>query len=285
MDFEAFLQTVEENKWELYGIEIFRHGKVIRKYGKNPSRRYPIYSATKAVTSTAAGIASKEGVFCVDDSLLCYLGDEVPEVISRHQLENLEKLSIKRLLTMSVEGFPFRPQGEDWLAFSLQCPLENTENRSFSYSNIPAYLVGVALEKAVGGHLMHYLQPRLWEPLGIKDPVYKDCPSGHFYGASGMELTVNELGRIGQLYLQGGQYGGRQILDPSWVREATAVQQMNREGGYGYFIWKYGDGFRISGKWGQRCYVFPDRGLMITYLSNMAQGAEELARAMERYLL
>ena len=60
---------------------------------------------------------------------------------------------------------------------------------------------------------------------------------------------------------------------------------MNREGGYGYFIWKYRDGFRISGKWGQRCYVLPERGLIISHLSHMEEDSHKLTESMERHLL
>lgn len=285
MNFEAFLRTAEKNAWKLHGIEVFQDGRVIHRYEKIPDRRYPIYSATKTVTSTAVGIASAEGKFCIEKSVFDYLREDLPNGISEKQLADLKKITIKRLLSMSVKGYPFRPQGEDWLAFSLQFPLENVDKKCFAYSNISAYLVGAAVENAVGEHLMSYLEPRLWAPLRIAKPAYLDCPSGHFYGASGMELTVNEFSRLGQLYLQNGKFDGRRILPSSWVREATSIQQMNREGGYGYFIWKYKDGFRISGKWGQRCFVFPQRGRMITYLADMQQGSDDLVQAMEEYLL
>ena len=70
-------------------------------------------------------------------------------------------------------------------------------------------------------------------------------------------------------------------LDPVVKENIRAlIRQMNREGGYGYFVWKYQDGFRISGKWGQRCYIFPRRGLMVTYLAHMEEGSEQLADCM-----
>lgn len=285
MQFEQFIRTVEKNKWEFYGIEIFQNGKIIQKYEREPEKAYPVYSATKTITATAAGLAVDEGRFSVDASVYDYLKDEMPVFLSSEQTEKWKRITIKRLLTMSVPGFPFRPQGENWLEFSLSCPLENADTPGFAYSNIPAYLVGAALEKAVGQHLISYLQPRLFDPLGMGIPVYANCPSGHFYGASGMELTVHGLSKIGQLYLQNGTYGGHMVLSSSWVREATKIQQMNREGGYGYFIWKYKDGYRISGKWGQRCFLFPEKQMMITYLSHMEQGSEAITEAMERFLL
>ncbi len=283
--FENFIQKVKDNKWPVYGIEIFYQGHVVDKYDFVPDKRHPIYSATKAFTSTAVGIAVNEGKFSIEASIYDYIKDEIPNDIMDEQLNVLRKISIKRLLTMSVPGYPFRIESNNWLNSSLALPIQFSETPIFDYSNIPAYLVGVAVEKAVGEHLVKYLDTRLFKPLGIENLEYMNCPSGHFYGASGMRLTVNELSRLGQLYLQNGMYNTKQIISPKWVKEATAIQMMNREGGYGYYFWKYRDGFRISGKWGQRCYIFPKQQLMITYLADIEEGADVALRTMEQEIL
>ena len=278
--FHKLITTIEENHWPVYGLEIRKNGELLHSYGDTKDTRYPIYSATKSFVSTAAGIAVKEGKFSVQEPVYEYLKSEVPVYATEAQKETLKKLTIERLMTMSVKGYPFRPEGDDWLSYSLLYPLEDLETPEFNYSNIPAYLVGVALEKATGEHLADYLAPRLFDSLGIKNPVYGNCPAGHFYGASQMEITVEELGRLGQLYLNDGMWNGARILTEGWVKEATSVKTACREGGYGYFIWKYKDGFRITGKWGKRCFVFPDTGSIVTYLSDMQNTSEDLTEAV-----
>ena len=183
---------------------------------------------------------------------------------------------------MSVPGYPFRPSGESWLRDSLSIPLPDAAEPAFHYSNISAYLVGVAAANALGEDLYDYLQRRLFSPLNIIDPPYARCPDGYFYGASSMELTVNELSRIGMLLANGGTYAGKRLISEKYVKEATSVQQMNREGGYGYFIWKYKDGFSINGKWKQKCYVLPDKSLMVTFLSNIQDKCDGLTASMEK---
>ena len=278
--FQKLITTIEVNHWPVYGLEIRKNGELLRSYGDTNATRYPIYSATKSFVSTAAGLAVKEGKFSVKESIYDYLKSEVPAYATEAQKETLKKLTIERLMTMSVKGYPFRAEGDDWLKYSLLYPLEDVETPEFNYSNIPAYLVGVALEKAVGEHLAKYLKLRLFEPLGIENPVYANCPAGHFYGASGMELTVEELGRLGELYLKGGTWNRERILTEDWVKEATSVKTPCREGGYGYFIWKYEDGFRITGKWGKRCFVFPKTGITVTYLSDMQNNSEDLTKVV-----
>ena len=68
------------------------------------------------------------------------------------------------------------------------------------------------------------------------------------------------------------------------MKAATGVRQMNREGGYGYFIWKYRDGFSINGKGKQKCYILPEKRLMITYLSHIEDDSQDLLESMERHI-
>lgn len=283
MNLQGFVDTIKENNLEVYGIQVFHKGEIVASWQEEPIQRHPIYSATKSIASLAVGMARDDGKFDINAPIYEYLKSEIPVYAGKEQVDNLKKITVQRLLTMSVQGYPFRPEGDNWLEYSLLYPLENVEEKNFDYSNIPAYLVGVAVAKALGVHLYDYLEERLFDPLGIVKPTFQNCPSGCFYGASGMFLTVPELAKIGQLCLQNGMFEGQRLVSEVYINEATSIQQMNREGGYGYFFWKYKDGYRISGKWGQRSFVFPEKDMVITYLSN--NGSGEVTEAMEKYIL
>ncbi len=300
--YQKLIEEIQSKGYQVYGIEIAREGEELWKHYFAPDIRYPVYSATKAFTATGVGLAAAEGKLSVDDPLSAYLESPYLQYVPAKQREAFAKLPIRRFLTMSIPGYPFRPEGGDWLQYALECPVDYSAAPVFDYSNIPAYLAGVATEHAVGEPLGDYLKSRLFTPLGIHSPVYQKCPGGHFYGASGMELTVHELSCLGRLYLQKGQFQGTQILPEWWTEEATSVQQENREGGYGYYFWKYGAGYRISGKWGQRCLIFPGQpaervreeqgdnagkqpSCMVTYLSNMPEGSGRVSELIERYVL
>ena len=75
------------------------------------------------------------------------------------------------------------------------------------------------------------------------------------------------------------------IVSEEYVEMATSIQQMNREGGYGFYIWKYRDGFSINGKWKQKCYVLPKRGIIVTYLSHIEDDSHDLLESMEKNIL
>lgn len=284
-DFSGFVEEIQENRWQVYGLELWQDGQLAASFGDTQNTRYPIYSVTKSMVSIAVGMAIEDGLLNINDSVLQYLPEKYIQAMSTEQLEIYEQITLWRLMTMSVDGFPFRPSGSNWLEETLSIPLKEPEACTFAYSNIPAYLTSVAVSVAVKERLDRYLNLRLFTPLGISDPPCQFSPEGYFYGASGMELTVNELSRIGLMLSREGKYGQEQIVPAAYVKEATSVQQMNREGGYGYFFWKYRDGFSLNGKWGQKCYVLPRKKIMITFLSHLEEGSDQIRICMEKHLL
>lgn len=285
MNFPAFVHDIERNRWNVFGIEVYQNGQLLHSYGDTVATRHPIYSATKTVTAIAAGMARDDGRLDLNRSLLYYLPDAALNSMSAKQQDVYRLITLHRLMTMSVPGYPFRPEGASWLKAALAYPLPHPLPNTFDYSNIPAYLTGVAVEQAVGEKLEAYLTRRLFQPLGIASPVLSHCPDGYFYGASGMELTVHDLSQIGLMLMQDGMYDGQRIVSEAFVREAFSVQQMNREGGYGYFLWKYRSGMSINGKWKQKCYILPTEKLVITYLAHIEDDCPGLKASMERNLL
>ena len=285
MNFEAFTQDIVQNKWKVFGVEVYERGVLTHEFGDTRTNPHEIYSMTKTVLSIAVGIAMDEGRFDIELPLLSYMPKKRIMMLSGKLKKQWEKITIKRLLTMSVKGFPFRAEGDSWLDYSLSCEIQDPEEKAFDYSNISAYLVGVALAEALGEDLGNYIEKRILEPLDITRYEYTRCPDGYFYGASGMLLTVHDVSKIGSLLYHGGKYNGQRIVSKEYVKEATSIQQMNREGGYGYFIWKYRDGFSINGKWKQKCYILPGQELMITYLSHIEDDSHDLLNSMERNIL
>ena len=180
INFDPLIHKIKENNWEVHGMEVYYigHGgqavgsdkpcsgqERICVYGDTTAHRYPIYSATKTITSLAVGMAADEGKMDIGRSVLAYIPEKTLSALPEEAKERYRKVTIKRLLTMSVPGFPFRPEGESWLRNSLQYPVE-PEKTVFDYSNVSAYLAGVAAANALEEDLYAYLQRRLFQPLG-----------------------------------------------------------------------------------------------------------------------
>jgi CubicO group peptidase (beta-lactamase class C family) len=272
---KELISIVHENNMQVYGIVVMQNGKKIAEHHFAPEERRNLYSVTKSITSTAVGMAIAEGYFKLEDSILTFFEQELAGGATKEHLDNLDKITVERLLTMSVVDYPFeRLTCYNWLRHILSIPLPNIDERKFRYNNFTSYLAGVIVEKSTGMSMMDYLGPRLFEPLRIPSVTCSYSPEGYYYGSTGMKLSVSELSRIGQLYLQKGYYGGKQLLPPEWVEQATKKQIENREGGYGYYFWR-GDhnSFSARGKWGQICLVLPDKEAVVTVLSNLEEEA------------
>lgn len=150
MNFQSFVDDIQKNQWEVYGAEVYQDGQLIHRYGDTTDHRYPIYSATKTITAITFGMAADEGKLDINQSVLKYLPKKNIESLSSEQRQAYRNITLKRLFTMSVCGYPFRPEGTSWLDNALQYPLIHPEKPQFAYSNIPAYLAGVAVSCAVG---------------------------------------------------------------------------------------------------------------------------------------
>jgi CubicO group peptidase (beta-lactamase class C family) len=257
---------------QVYGIVVLQDGEKLAEHHFVPEERRNLYSATKCITSTAVGMAIAEGYLQLKDSILSYFEQELSGV-SQEQLDNLKQVTIERLLTMSIVDYPFdRLTCDNWLKHILAIPLPNIGERKFRYNNFTSYLAGVMVEKATGMSMMEFLRPRLFEPLQISGVNCAYSPEGYFYGSTGMKLTVEELSRIGQLYLQKGYYRGRQLLPAEWVEQATKKQIENKEMGYGYYFWREEhNSYCARGKWGQICMVLPEKNAVISVLSNLEE--------------
>jgi CubicO group peptidase (beta-lactamase class C family) len=71
--------------------------------------------------------------------------------------------------------------------------------------------------------LSEYLRPRLFDPLGIGDVGWHCFPPGREQGFSGLFARLEDVAKLGQLYLQRGRWGDEQLIPTAYVDEATSV--------------------------------------------------------------
>ena len=93
-----------------------------------------------------------------------------------------------------------------------------------------------------------------------------------------MELSAHELVKLGRLYLQKGRWHSVQLISPEAVERAVSAHVKTDSEGiwYGYFFRNAGAHFSMAGKWGQQCMVYPERRLVIAYLSHHPDRSKEL---------
>lgn len=286
MNIQRFFERIEQSGLTVYGVEVWEDGRLTGTWGDTEENRYDLYSVTKSITSIAAGMAADEGKLDLNKSILEYMPKEILTDLPEKQLQVYRPITVRRLLCMSVPEYPFTfACKSNWLKEALNFPLEHPEESGFEYSNFCPYLIGAAVENVMAEDLYEFLQRKLFRPLGIQDPPCRRSPEGIFYGASGLKLTVNEMSRIGLIWYHGGELEGTRFLSEAYVREATSVQQTNREGGYGYFLWKYRDGYSMNGMSGKKCYILPRQRLMISWLADIDHDPGTIRSLMETNIL
>ncbi|WP_051588812.1 serine hydrolase [Ruminococcus sp. NK3A76] len=277
--YDAISDMLKAAGLDIYALEVVRNGKIVLHESSGDDVRRPVYSAAKSITSAAFSLACDDGLIEADTPLAAFLENRYAHLCR----PEFAVMPLKRFLTMTAGNFPFRPSGYNWLEYILSLDTDCSD-ASFHYSNIPAYLVGVAVENAVGGDLPRFLQKRLFSPLGIRPPEFAFSPEGHYYGATGLSLTVHELAAFGTLYLGGGSIGKQHIISKASVIEATYPHVRTTSGdSYGYFFRVAEDHFSAVGKWGQRCMVYPGKHLVIAYLSHQPERSDELYKLFCSY--
>lgn len=153
-------------------------------------------------------------------------------------------------------------------------------------------MLSAIVQKVTGEKVVEYLKPRLFEPLGIADPRWDESPEGISLGGYGLFLRTEDIAKFGQLYLQKGQWQGKQLLPTAWINEATSKQVSNGSDptkdwnqGYGYQFWRCRhDAYRGDGKDGQFCIVLPELDAVIAITANTANMQAELNVVWDKLL-
>ena len=284
-DIEAFVEAILHNKIELHSFMILRHGKVIaeswaKPYG--PQINHTMYSMSKSFTSTAIGLLAAEGRLSVEDLVVRFFPQDVPEPAS----ENLASLKVKHLLTMSV-GSEHEPtqamvKTDHWVRTFLEHSISHTPGTVFMYNSAATYMLSAIVTKITGQTVLDFLTPKLFKPLGIDGMKWETCPRGINTGGWGLSIPTEGLAKFGQLYLQKGKWNGEQLIPSKWVNEATTfkIQQpvADKPGrpkeqndwmqGYCYQFWRcQHDGFRGDGAFGQFTIVLPKQDAVIVMTS------------------
>jgi CubicO group peptidase (beta-lactamase class C family) len=280
---EAIIKFVEaaDKINTLHSFMLVRHGYVIAEAWwkpEAPNKPHVLWSLSKSFNSTAIGLAIAEGKLKLDDHVLKFFPADAPANPS----ENLKAVTVWDLLTMTSgqatepKHGPDGPTVKEFLAH----PFVYKPGTHFLYNTMGAYTLSAIVTKVTGQTTLDYLKPRLFEPLGIEDPRWDSSVEGYSLGGYGLYLCTEDIAKFGQLYLQKGNWQGRQLIPKSWVEQATRKQVRNdQEGhstigidwrqGYGFQFWRCThNAFRGDGAHGQLCVIIPDKDAVIAITAN-----------------
>jgi CubicO group peptidase (beta-lactamase class C family) len=290
-----FLDAVEETGQELHSFMYLRHGKVIAEgwwdpYG--PDLKHTLYSTSKSFTSTAIGFAVSEGLLSVDDKVISFFPESLPDTVS----DNLAAMTVQHLLTMGAGQEPpldLRTIGDvqNWVEAFLSYPVVHEPGTEFEYNSVATYMLSAIITKVTGESMLDYLKPRLFDPLQIEGMDWEVDPEGIVNsGGWGLRLKTEDMAKFGQLYLQKGKWNGEQLLPEAWIEEASAkhidqapgLSEKERVGndwvqGYGYKFWRSQHGaYRADGAFGQLIIIFPAQEVVVAVTAELGNMQNEM---------
>lgn len=241
--------------------------------------RRDIFSVSKTFTSVAVGIAQAEGLLDGDDLVLSHLAHLTPD-----PSPGVEAISIRHLITMS-SGITYRwhdPDADhtgDPASDILSTPLGATPGTTFAYRGASTYLLSRIIYACSGQDLRDFLLPRLFTPLGIKNPQWLRCPLGYSLGAVGLQLRTEEIARLGRTLLDDGRNGDRQLVAAEYVASMIAdkvptdghiatgaVAPHPDNARYGRHVWlcDRDNAWRMDGLYGQFSIMLPRQQACVT---------------------
>jgi CubicO group peptidase (beta-lactamase class C family) len=256
-----------------------------------------VASVTKSFVSALIGIAIDRGfIESVHQSVLDFFPEYAPG--PRDHLKR--QITVQHLLTMTA-GFQWRTgarnhelyidrlrRSKDWVAFILGLPVRERAFGTFQYNSGASHLLSAIITRSTGRCAQAFATEYLFEPLGLDPPdpnmkhtysqedVFRNKaggwpqdPQGNSIGGWGLVLKPRDMARFGYLYLNHGQWGGKQIISKEWVADSISPHTP----GYGYQWWlRDVNGvfvFSAIGQGGQHIFCIPHKDLVVVVASKM----------------
>jgi CubicO group peptidase (beta-lactamase class C family) len=149
----------------------------------------------------------------------------------------------------------------EYLPLIADFPLVSDPGTEFNYSNLTSSWLAIIVARACEMDLKSYAQEHLFSPMDVEVGDWLQDRDGHYIGSGGIHLTAREAARFGALYLNDGEYEGKQIIPADWVHDSVQTYSEGvrdygrsvrfRDMGYGYQWWSARTGdHRFNFAWG-----------------------------------
>lgn len=234
----------------LSALVVVRGGEIVfeRYFGQTADVPIDLWSVTKSVTNMAVGLAIAEGLLGLDQTV----GEVIPERIPEGADPRTAKVTVRQLLTMtggwewdSATDVLRLDDAPDWAARTLGLPMACDPGTCYEYNSGGVHLLSVIVQAVSGQTTADYLQSRLFDPLGIASPTWRQSPQGETAGAFALELDARAAAKLGFLYLNQGIWDNQQIVPAEWVAASTTEQSSGTspsginlgQATYGYLWW------------------------------------------------
>ncbi|MDO8544338.1 MAG: serine hydrolase [Opitutaceae bacterium] len=286
-------------------------GRIIgERYGPGITMTTPLesWSMAKSLSATLLGVLMQAGVYTLEQPA------PIPEWQSpgdpRARIRIVDILHMSSGLRIRAPLDPdFDPSGPypdhlylytggvDTFHFAATRPLQWPPGAVGRYHNTEPVLTNYLIRLGTAKRGLDYLsfpQRALFDRLGIGSMVIETDPFGNFLGQGYVFGSGRDWARLGNLYLQDGQWRGQRILPegfvkfvhtlaPAWAADQNPI--------YGGFFWLNGDGkypvpkdaYYMAGAGGQTTMIIPSHDLVVVRMGHYkgaTPGAEDFQKSL-----
>jgi len=270
-------------------VVVIHDGRVIaERYADGVGVDTPLFgfSMTKSVVNALLGILTLQGR--ITPSLPAPIPEWRGATDPRREIEVEHLMRMTTGLALDETNSGFDPSNQmylydDMAGFAVKAALIAAPGTRWHYSSATTQLLARIIRDIAGGpeQTLTFAWRELFNPLGMRSVTLEFDASGTLQGSANMLASARDWARLGLLYLNDGEIGGRRILPDDWVGfSASATLDTD----YGAGFWtnrsehpyargrvRLGiprDAFFASGYLGQRVVILPTQHLVIARLGD-----------------
>ena len=263
-----------------------------------PEVRWISWSVAKSFMSALVGIALDEGA-------ISSLDDPISDYIEVQNGSAYDGVAIRDVLQMAsgarwYEDYSDPASDIHRLGAAILGPgtldefvatasPESAPGTVCRYNSADTQALAPLVANATGHTIADYMHEKLLDPLGAtSSSAWLIDTTGREVGAFGLTMTARDFARLGELYRNGGEWQGRQIISRSYVEDSVRPHGAITERGapwlgdhhidlgYGYQWWlpeTDPEEFCAIGVYNQLVYVHPEsRSVIVKLSANRAYG-------------
>jgi len=312
---KELIDLIQKDYFNIAGIVVTENNDIayenyFHKYTQNDTIH--IASVTKSILSILIGIAIDKGFIKSVDQ---YVLDFFPDYKLKKGEKTIQKVTLKNLLTMTAPyKFKYEPytkvySSEDWTKTVLDLIGGKKFEGNFKYTTVGIQVLSGVLIKATGQSVNNFAYDNLFKHLEIKKvndlrihnkeehiAFLKDKyvngwvidPKGVNISGWGLTLTTRDIAKIGQLYLNKGNWNNQQIISSKWIEESTKKQSKFGELLYGYLWWIINEEkkcYAAIGDGGNIIYVDSEKKMVVAITSQFMPRAKDRVELIRKSIL
>ncbi|KZN38068.1 serine hydrolase domain-containing protein [Pseudoalteromonas luteoviolacea] len=258
-----------------FAVAVLHEGKLVaEKYDAYHAgdTRMLSWSMAKTLTGLLTGVLEQHGRLALDQEV-----DYGAHTMSVKNLLNMSS-GVKWAETPDIHGYedlaPMWYHTGNSVEYVSKLPVQYTPGSKFEYATGTTQLLSDVVKQAAGGDIQslnNLYQSQLFAPLGINNAIAEFDEAGNLRGGARMFLSIHDWLKIGQLFIQQGNWQGKQIVSQAWIKEVMMGKGVVDH--YGGQLWLNDLGFwlpalpkdtvSLRGHRGQYVVIIPSKQLVV----------------------